>query len=498
MDIMDGFSIAMTLSNLGYCAAGVFIGTLVGVLPGIGPVAAMSILFPATVAIPPVSAVIMLAGIYYGAMCGGSTTSILVNMPGEASSVVTCLDGYQMAKKGRGGVALGISTIGSFIAGTMAIIALQLAAPHLAKAALIFGFPEYFSLMCCGLVILTFMAQGSMIKSLMLAVLGLFLGSVGMDLVMGTPRFDFGIMKFQDGVGLIPVIMGLFGISEVLLNLERKLVADVYAGKISRIWPSKKDWNDSVRPIARGSLIGFFLGLLPGAGPVAAGFVSYSVEKKLSKHPEEFGKGAIQGVAGPEAANNAAVGGAFVPLLTLAIPATPGMAILLGAFLSYGVNVGPLLITSHPEIFWGVVVSMYIGNVMLLVLNLPLIGIWVKILKIPYSLLFPFILVFCVIGSYSLSNDVSDVVIMVVFGVIGYIFKKTSYEAAPLVMAMVLSPLMENNFRQSLLLSQGDFTIFFTRPISALLMGLALLMLILPSIPFIRSRRKNRLAAELE
>lgn len=498
MNIIDGFSIAMTLGNLAYCAAGVFIGTLVGVLPGIGPVAAMSILFPVTVAIPPVSAVIMLAGIYYGAMYGGSTTSILVNMPGEASSVVTCLDGYKMARKGRGGVALGISAIGSFIAGTTAIIALQLAAPHLAQAALIFGFPEYFSLMCCGLVILTFMAQGSMVKSLMMAVFGLFLGSVGMDLIMGTPRFDFGIMKFQDGVGLIPVIMGLFGVSEVLLNIERKQAADVYNGQISRVWPSKKDWNDSVWPISRGSVIGFLLGLLPGAGPVAAGFVSYSVEKKLSKHPEEFGKGAIEGVAGPEAANNAAIGGAFIPLLTLAIPATPGMAILLGAFLSYGVNVGPLLISNNPEIFWGVVASMYIGNVLLVALNLPFIGLWVKVLKIPYGFLFPLILVFCVIGSYSLSNSVTDVVVMVVFGIIGYIFKKTNYEAAPLIMAMVLSPLMENNFRQSLLLSQGDFAIFISRPISATLLGLAALMLILPNIPLIRSRRHNRFVAELE
>jgi len=498
MTIIDGFSIALTLTNLGYCAAGVFIGTLVGVLPGIGPVAAMSILFPVAMSIPPVSAVIMLAGIYYGAMYGGSTTSILVNMPGEASSVVTCLDGHQMARKGRAGVALGISAIGSFIGGTIAIVGLQFAAPHLAKVALIFGFPEYFALMCCGLVILTFMAQGSMIKSLMMAMVGLFMGTIGLDLIMGTSRFTFGIMSFSDGLGLIPVIMGLFGISEVLLNLEQKMTKDIFSGKINQLLPSRKDWSDSRGPILRGSLIGFLFGLLPGAGPVAAGFTSYSVEKKISKHPEEFGKGAIEGVAGPEAANNAAIGGAFIPLLTLAIPSTPGMALLLGAFLSYGVQVGPLLITQHPEIFWGVVASMYIGNIILLALNLPFIGLWVKILKIPYNFLFPLILIFCVIGAYSLNNSVVDVIVMIFFGFVGYLFKKLNYEAAPLIMAMVLSPLMENNFRQSMLLSQGELSIFFTRPISAFLILTAILLLILPNLSWVRKRREARLAAALE
>ena len=498
MDIFDGFSIAMTVANLGYCAAGVFIGTLVGVLPGIGPVAAMSILFPVTLGIPPVSAVIMLSGIYYGAMYGGSTTSILVNIPGEASSVITCLDGHQMARKGRAGVALGISAIGSFIGGTLAIVGLQLAAPHLAKVALIFGFPEYFALMCCGLVVLTFMAQGSMVRALMMAMVGLFLGSIGMDLVMGTPRFTFGVVEFSDGVGLIPIIMGLFGISEVLLNIEQRMSKDVFDGKISQIWPNRKDWAASAGPISRGGIIGFFFGLLPGAGPVAAGFVSYSVEKKISKHPEQFGQGAIEGVAGPEAANNAAIGGAFIPLLTLAIPSTPGMALLLGAFLSYGVNVGPLLITQHPDIFWGVVASMYIGNIMLIVLNLPFVGLWVKILKIPYHYLVPAILIFCVIGSYSLSNSIVDVIVMIVFGFIGYLFKKLKYEAAPLIMAMVLSPLMENNFRQSMLLSQGDFTIFFSRPLSATLMAIAILLLILPNLSWVRKRRDKRLDASLE
>lgn len=498
MNILDGFSVALTLANLGYCAGGVLIGTLVGVLPGLGPVAAMSILFPVTLGIPPVSAIIMLSGIYYGAMYGGSTTSILMNMPGEAASVVTCIDGYKMARQGRAGVALGISAIGSFIGGTLAIIGLQTAAPRLAKVALIFGFPEYFALMCCGLVILSFMAQGSMIKSMMMAVVGIFLGTIGTDLVMGTPRFTFGVVPFMDGIGLIPVIMGLFGISEVLLNIEEKGSKEVFSGKIAQLLPNRKDWADSVGPISRGSVIGFLLGLLPGAGPVAAGFVSYSVEKKLSKHPENFGNGAIQGVAGPESANNAAIGGAFIPLLTLAIPSTPGMALLLGALLTYGVQVGPLLITQHPDIFWGVVASMYIGNIILLSLNLPFIGLWVKILKIPYTFLFPLILIFCVIGAYSLSNNVADVVVMVVFGLIGYFFKKMKYASAPLIMAMVLSPLMENNFRQSLLLSHGDLSIFFTRPLSAFLMFAALLLLILPNLRWVAAKRDERIEAELE
>ena len=498
MGILDGFSIAMTLGNLGYCAAGVFIGTLVGVLPGLGPVAAMSILFPVTLGIPPVSAVIMLSGIYYGAMYGGSTTSILMNIPGEAAAVVTCMDGHKMARQGRAGVALGISAFGSFIGGTLAIIGLQTAAPHLAKVALIFGFPEYFALMCCGLVVLTFMAQGSMIKALMMAMVGIFLGTIGTDLVMGTPRFTYGVVAFMDGIGLIPVIMGLFGISEVLLTIEEKGSKDVYDGKINQLLPNRKDWADSAGPIFRGSVIGFLLGLVPGAGPVAAGFISYSVEKKLSKHPENFGNGMIEGVAGPESANNAAIGGAFIPLLTLAIPSTPGMALLLGSLLTYGVQVGPLMITQHPDIFWGVVASMYIGNIMLLALNLPLIGLWVKLLKIPYAFLFPLILIFCVIGAYSLSNNVADVIVMVVFGLIGYFFKKMKYAPAPLIMAMVLSPLMENNFRQSLLLSHGDLSIFITRPISACLIIAALLMLILPNLRWVRAKREERMEVELE
>jgi putative tricarboxylic transport membrane protein len=488
-DLFYGLSIVLTLNNLLYCFIGCVIGTLVGVLPGLGPVAAMSLLFPITLHIPPVSALIMMAGIYYGAMYGGSTTSILVNIPGEAASVITCLDGYQMARKGRAGVALGMSALGSFIGGTLSILALQMVAPPLAQVALAFGFPEYFALICCGLVVLTFMARGSMVKALMMAAFGIFLGTIGTDLFAGTPKFTFGVKILYDGLGIVPVVMGLFGISEVLLNIEEGITQEVFETKIKNLFPNLKDWKESFGPIVRGTFIGFFLGILPGAGPVISSFTSYAVEKKLSKYPEKFGTGVIQGVAGPETANNAAIGGAFVPLLTLAIPPTPGMALLLGCLLSYGVQVGPLLIKNTPDIFWGVVASMYIGNIMLLVLNLPLIGLWVKILKIPYVILFPLILLFCVVGVYSLNATTDEVILMAVFGIIGYLMKKYAYEAAPMVMAMILSPLMENNLRQSLALSYGSFSIFFTRPISAILMITAIVLLVLPNLPWIRKKK---------
>ncbi len=488
-DLIYGLSITLTFSNLLYCLAGCVIGTLVGVLPGLGPVAAMSLLFPVTLHIPPVSALIMMAGIYYGAMYGGSTTSILVNIPGEAASVITCLDGYRMARQGRAGVALGMSAMGSFIGGTLSIVALQMVAPPLARVALAFGFPEYFSLICCGLVVLTFMARGSMTKALMMAAFGIFLGTIGTDLFAGTPKFTFGLKILYDGLGIVPVVMGLFGISEVLLNIEEGINQEVFNTKIKNLFPNLKDWADSIGPVIRGTFIGFFLGILPGAGPVISSFTSYAVEKKISKFPEKFGTGMIQGVAGPETANNAAIGGAFVPLLTLAIPPTPGMALLLGCLLSYGVQVGPLLIKNSPDIFWGVVSSMYIGNFMLLVLNLPLIGLWVKILKVPYVILFPLILLFCVVGVYSLNSTTDEVVLMTVFGVIGYLMKKYGYEAAPMIMAMILSPLMENNLRQSLALSHGSFSIFFTRPISAVLMTAAIAMLVLPQLPWIKAKK---------
>jgi len=489
-NVMLGFEVALQPANLFFCFMGVLIGTLVGVLPGLGPVAAMSLLLPTTFHLSPVSAIIMLSGIYYGAMYGGSTTSILVNIPGEAASVVTCLDGYQMARKGRAGAALGIAAFGSFIAGTLSIVGLMLLAPMLAEVALRFGPPEYFCLMLLGLVIVTFLAGSSMPKALLMAAFGLFLGLVGMDIMTATPRFTFDMYFLMDGVGLVPVVMGLFGVSEVLLNVESTIKREIFETKIKGLLPNRKDWRDSAWPIVRGSVVGFFLGILPGGGAVISSFVSYGMEKKLSRHPEKFGTGVIEGVAGPESANNAAAGGAFIPLMTLGIPANAVMAMLLGALTIYGMQPGPMLIKQHPDLFWGVVTSMYIGNIMLLVLNLPLIGIWVKILKIPYEVLFPLILLFCLIGVYSLNNNVGEIGLMLFFGGVGYFMKKFNYEAAPLVLAMVLGPMMENALRQSLIMANGSAAIFFTRPISLAVALLVLVLLILPMLPWVKKKRE--------
>src|SRR5512135_1705541 len=417
--IFYGLSVAVQPWNLLFCFIGVLIGTLVGVLPGLGPVAAISLLLPATFRASPVASIIMLSGIYYGAMYGGSTTSILVNIPGEAASVVTCLDGYKMARQGRAGPALVIAAFGSFIAGTLSIVGLMFIAPPLAEMALKFGPPEYFSLMIMGLTVLTFLASGPMWKALLMAAFGLFLGCMGMDNMTASYRFTFDILELSDGVGLVPVVMGLFGISEVMLNVEQSMERSIFETKIQNLLPNLKDWGDSIFAMLRGTVIGFFLGVLPGGGAVISSFVSYAVEKKVSKNPERFGTGMIAGVAGPEAANNAATGGAFIPLLTLGIPANSVMAILLGALIIHGVQPGPMLVKEHPEIFWGAVASMYLGNAMLLVLNLPLIGLWVRLLKVPYPILFPMILLFCLIGCYSLNNSVVEVIVMVVFGLVG-------------------------------------------------------------------------------
>lgn len=496
MDILNhilfGFGVALQPVNLLFCFIGVLIGTLVGVLPGLGPVAAISLLLPATFHAPPVASIIMLSGIYYGAMYGGSTTSILVNIPGEAASVVTCLDGYQMARRGRAGAALGISAFGSFIAGTLGVIGLAFMAPPLAAMALKFGPPEYFSLMVLGLTVLTFLAGGSMLKSLMMACFGVVVGNVGLDLITAQPRFTFGLDILLDGVGLVPVVMGLFGISEVLLNVEEKLSErEIFKTEFKGLLPTLQDWKDSIWPILRGSGLGFFLGILPGGGAVISSFVSYGVEKKVSKHPEEFGKGAIAGVAGPESANNSATAGAFIPLLTLGLPSNAVMAILLGALMIYNMPPGPRLITAHPNLFWGVITSMYIGNVMLLILNLPLIGLWVKILKIPYPILFPLILLFCLIGAYSLNTNPVEIGLMLIFGVLGYLMKKFKYDGAPLVLAMVLGPLMDNSLRQSLLMSGGGGMIFFTRPICLVIFGTVAIILLLPLLPHISRIRKT-------
>ncbi|MGQ9695880.1 MAG: tripartite tricarboxylate transporter permease [Thermodesulfobacteriota bacterium] len=494
MDLGDylsiGFSVALNPFNLFYCFMGVFIGTLIGVLPGIGPVGAMSLLLPTTFKSTPESAIIMLAGIYYGAMYGGSTTSILVNIPGEAASVVTCLDGYQMARQGRAGPALGIAAFGSFIAGTTSIMGLMILAPPLSKIALKFGPPEYFTLMVLGLTILTYLAHGSMLKALLMAAVGIVLGLVGLDSINAQPRLTFGTLELMDGIGLVPLVMGLFGISEVLLNVEQEIRREIFETKIKSLLPTYKDWLEAKGAIARGSVLGFFLGILPGGGAVISSFLSYAVEKKISRHPEHFGKGAIAGVAGPESANNAATGGAFIPLMTLGIPPNVVMAMLLGAFMIHGVQPGPLMIKQNPGLFWGVVTSMYIGNLMLLVLNLPLIGLWIQVLKVPYRILFPLILLFCLIGVYSVNNTIFDIYLMLIFGIFGYLMKKFDYEGAPLVLAFVLGPLLENNLRKSLIMSQGDFSIFLDRPLAAISLVIAFILLISPLIPWLRSKRK--------
>ena len=492
--IITGVQIVFQPMNFFFCFLGVLTGTLVGVLPGLGPSAAIALLLPATFQMSSVTAILMLAGIYYGAMYGGSTTSILLNIPGEASSVVTCFDGYPMALQGRAGVALGISAFGSFIAGTLSVLGLMLIAPPLAKFALSFGPPEYFSLLLLGIVILIYMASGSILKAMMMAVFGLLIGTIGQDSISGTLRLTFGIRDLYDGVGLIPAIMGLFGVAEVISNVERTIRSEVIvirAKDFKKLLPNLKDWRDSFLPIMRGSIMGFLIGVVPGPSSTIASFTSYAVEKKLSKHPEKFGKGAIEGVAGPETANNAATGGSLVPLLTLGIPTNAVTALLLGAFMIHGVMPGPMLIPKHPDLFWGLVVSMYLGNAMLLLLNLPLIGLWIQVLKVPYRFLFPFILLFCLIGVFSLNYSHLEVRLMIGFGVLGYLAKKAQLELAPLVLALVIGPMLENHLRLSLIISRGNPWIFLNRPMSAVLICITLALLISSLIPAIGRRRQK-------
>jgi putative tricarboxylic transport membrane protein len=495
--IIGGFQQCMDPMVLFYCFMGVLIGTLVGVLPGIGPIGAMSMLLPATFGMSPVVSIIVLAGIYYGSQYGGSTTSILVNVPGEGASIITCLDGYQMARRGRAGVALGIAALGSFIGGTFSVIALQFLVFPLAGAALKFGPPEFFSLMFLGLTLLTYLTRGSVIDGFLMVIIGLLIGIVGMDPITGKERFVFGVTTFLDGIGLVPVAMGMFGVAEVLAGLETTITRNILMEKIKNLLPNREDWKRSAMPIARGSLIGFIAGIIPGAGPVMSSFVSYAAEKRFAKNPEEFGKGAIEGVAGPETANNAAVGGSFVPLLALGIPPSASMGILVGALMIHGVTPSPMLIIQHPDVFWGVIASMYIGNVMLVILNLPLISMWVQVLKIPAKTLLPIILLCCMIGAYANKANNVEVITMIVFGVVGYILRKFRYELAPLVMALVLGPLLETNFRNSLTLSDGSFSIFFTRPISATIIIIALLLLASTGFSFYR-KTKTKVEAETE
>jgi putative tricarboxylic transport membrane protein len=487
--LLIGFSIALQPTNLFYCFVGCFMGTLTGVLPGIGATGAVALFIPATFSMPPVTAIIMLSGIYYGAMYGGSTTSILVNIPGEASSVTTCLDGYEMARQGRAGPALGMAAMGSFIAGTFGVIILTLVAPPLAEAALRIGPPEFVALMILGMVTLTFLSSTSMVKALIMACLGILLGIVGVDSASGQFRFTFGRVELFDGIGIAPVVMGLFGISEVLQNLEQKVHRDIYKADVKGLFPTLQDWMQCKWAIVRGTLIGFFFGTLPGGGAIISSFIAYAMEKRFSRYPEKFGTGVIEGVAAPESANNAASQGAFIPLLSLGIPSNALMALLLGALMIHGVTPGPLLLSQHPEVFWGVIASMYLGNIMLLVLNLPLIGLWVKVLKVPYVFLMPLIVLFCVVGAFSINNTVTDVFVMFIFGVIGYVLKKFHYDSAPLILAFVLGPLLEYSLTQSLIMSNGSFQIFITRPLSAICLILAMLLLFLPGL--LQSSRKR-------
>ncbi len=481
--LLFGAQTLFTPMNLTFCFIGVLMGTLVGVLPGLGPTAAIALLLPATFHTPPVASIIMLAGIYYGAMYGGSTTSILVNIPGEAASVITCLDGYQMALQGRAGPALGIAAFGSFIAGTISVLGLMLIAPPLAKFALAFGPPEYFSLMLMGVVVLIYLSSGSILKALMMAVFGLLVGTIGQDSISGTLRLTFGIRELYDGVGLIPAIMGLFGVSEVISNVEQAVKTEIISAKARNLMPNRQDWRDSFWPILRGSVLGFFIGILPGPSSTISSFSSYALEKKVSANPAKFGKGAIEGVAGPESANNAATGGSFIPLLTLGIPANAVTALLLGAFMIHGVTPGPLLISKHPDLFWGTIMSMYLGNIMLLILNLPLIGLWVQVLKVPYPILFPLILLFCLVGVFSLNFSQVEVALMIGFGAFGYVARKFQFELAPLVLALVIGPMIENYLRLSLIISRGSPLIFFRRPLSAVFILITLTLLFSPFVP---------------
>ena len=486
-----GFGVALTPINLLYALVGALLGTLIGVLPGIGPVATIAMLLPTTYALQPVSALIMLAGIYYGAQYGGSTTAILVNMPGESSSVVTCLDGYQMARRGQAGAALATAALGSFFAGTCATLLVAAVSLPLSALALKFGPAEYFSLMVLGLIGAVVLAHGSLVKAIAMIILGLLLGIVGTDVNSGVARFDFGIPELSDGIGVVVVAMGLFGFSEIILNLESTEKRELITTKLRGMWPTKAQFKLAAPAVLRGTALGSVLGVLPGGGAMLSSFASYSIEKKLAKDPSQFGKGAIQGVAGPESANNAGAQTSFIPLLTLGIPENAVMAMMVGAMMIHNIQPGPQVMTSNPQLFWGLVASMWVGNLMLVVLNLPLIGIWIKLLTVPYRLLYPAILLFCAIGVYTVNNTSFDVMQTAFFGLLGVIFAKLECEPAPLLLGFVLGPMMEENLRRALLLSRGDPTVFATRPISAGLLAAAILLVLVIALPKVRSQREE-------
>jgi putative tricarboxylic transport membrane protein len=476
--LLHGFNVAFQPINLLYCFVGVLAGTLIGVLPAIGPPAAVALLLPSVYSLNPVSAIIMLAGINYGAMYGGSTTSILVNVPGEGCSVVTCLDGYQMAKKGRAGPALGIAAFGSFIAGNMSILGLMLFAPTLARMALRLGSPEYFTLMVLSLTMVSYMVRGSMVKALMMVAWGLILSTVGIDIISGKFRFTYNLLFLQDGIHVVPLLIGLFGLREVLFSFETTLKGELLTTKIKGLFPTLQDWKDSIKPILRGGTLGFFMGILPGITPMVPTFISYGMEKKLSKHPEKFGTGAIEGVAGPEACNNAHVCGSQVPLFSLGIPTGPMSSMLLAALMIWGLTPGPQFIKNSPDLFWGLIASMYLGNAMLLVLNLPLIPLWVMVLRIPFVLLNILILIFCIIGSYSIFNEMGDLYLVFILGLAGFLAKKFAYEPAPLILGFILGPMIETSLRQTLIFSRGSFGTIITRPISGTLLAVTLIIAI--------------------
>jgi putative tricarboxylic transport membrane protein len=485
-----GFGVALSLQNLMYCFVGVLLGTLIGVLPGIGPVATIAMLLPVTFNLSPISALIMLAGIYYGAQYGGSTTAILVNLPGESSSVITCLDGHQMARQGRAGPALAIAAMASFFAGTVATVIIALFAPPLAEVALKFGPAEYFSLMVLGLVASIVLASGSLLHALGMILLGLLLGLVGTDVNSGMARYSFDIPELADGISFVTVAMGVFGLGEIIANLEHEGTRDVMVKKVTGLMPTKEDFKRIIGPILRGTSLGAVLGILPGGGAMLAAFSAYSLEKKISKNSANFGKGAIEGVAAPEAANNAGAQTSFIPMLTLGIPSNPVMALMIGAMIIQGIQPGPSVMIEQPALFWGIVASMWIGNIMLLILNLPLIGLWVKMITVPYHFLYPAILVFCAIGTFSLNNATFDVYLMAVFGLLGYIFHKIGAEPAPMMLGFILGPMMEEFLRRALLLSKGDPLVLVTRPISAVMLVLAAIALVLVLTPALRKKRE--------
>lgn len=495
MDIFDnlllGLDTAFSLVNLWYCLVGVFVGTAVGVLPGLGPTATIAMLLPATFGLPPVSALIMLAGIYYGAQYGGSTTAILVNLPGESSSVVTAIDGYQMARTGRAGKALATSAIASFFAGTVATILLAVFAPPLADMALKFGPAEYFSLMVLGLVASVVLSSGSLMKAIGMVIMGLLFGLIGTDVNSGTQRYTFDTPELADGINFVIVAMGMFGLSEIIKNLESQGARQVMMKKVTGLMLSKEDFKRIIAPILRGTALGSALGILPGGGAMLASFASYSIEKKVSKNSAEFGKGAIEGVAAPEAANNAGAQTSFIPMLTLGIPANGVMALMIGAMIIQGLQPGPSIMNEQPSLFWGLIVSMWIGNFFLIVLNLPLIGFWVRMISVPYHLLFPAILMFCSIGVFSLNNSQFDVYLMALFGLLGYICLKLDCEPAPMLLGFIIGPMMEEYLRRALLLSRSDPTVFLTRPISATMLGIAALALIVVALPVLRKKREE-------